>query len=59
MTYGMYQSHTCKASNPGDIEKSVHSYEIRRKVKNSLDKPRLMIQEARVELSSEAAAIVP
>ena len=41
------------------IGKSVYSYEIRRKAENSRDKPRLIIQEARVKLSSEAAAIIP
>ena len=41
------------------IQKSVYSYEIRRKAENSHDKPRLIKQEARVKLSSEAAAIIP
>ena len=55
----MYQSHACQAPNPKEIEKSVYSYEIRRKAENSRDKPRLIIQEARVKLSLEVTFIIP
>ena len=41
------------------IEKSVYSYEIRRKAENSHGKPRLIILEARIKLSSEATVIIP
>ena len=58
-TYEMYQSHASQASNPEEIEKSVYSYETRRKAESSHDKPRLIIQEARAKLSSEAAATIP
>ena len=37
----------------------MYGYEIRKKAKNSHGKPRLIIQEARFKLSSEAAAIIP
>ena len=57
--YEMYQSHACQAPNPEEIEKSVGSYEIRRKAEYSHDQPRLIIQEARVKFSTEAAAITP
>ena len=55
----MYQSHACQAPNPEEIEKSAYSHEIRRKAENCHDKPRLIIQETRVKLSSEAAVIIP
>ena len=55
----MYQSHACQAPNPEEIEKTMYDYEIRKKAKNSHDKSRLIIQEARFKLSSEAAAIIP
>ena len=58
-TYEMYQSHACQAPNREEIEKAMYDYEIRKKAKNSHDKPRLIIQEARFKLSSEAAAITP
>ena len=54
-----YQSHACQAPNLEEIEKSIYSYEIGRKTEDSHDKTRLIIEEARVKLSSEAAAIIP
>ena len=58
-TYEMYQNHACQAPNPEEIEKAMYDYEIRKKAKNSHGKSRLVIQEARFKLSSEAAAIIP
>ena len=58
-TYEMYHSHACWASSPGEIEKAVYNYAITRKAENSHNKPRLIIQEARVKLSSDAVAIIP
>ena len=58
-TYEMYQSHACQAPNSEETEKAMYNYEIRKKAKNSHDKARLIIQEARFKLSSEAAAIIP
>ena len=57
-SYEMYQSHACQAPNPEEIEKSVRSYEIRRKAENPHNKSRLITQEVRVKLSSEVAAII-
>ncbi|CAF4923920.1 unnamed protein product [Rotaria sp. Silwood1] len=54
--YEAYKNHTCQAPNPEEIEKAVYNYEIRKKAENSHDPPRLIIQEARLKLSSDAAA---
>ena len=59
IAYEMYQNHACQAPNPEEIEKFEYSYEIRRKTENSHDKPRLLIQESRVKLSSKVTAIIP
>lgn len=57
--YKMYQAHCCQAPNPDEVEKAVFNHEIRKKAENSHDPPRLIIQDARMKLSSDAAAIVP
>ena len=55
----MYQDHICQAPNLNEIEKIVFNYEIRNKAKQSHDPLRLIIQETRLTLSSDAAIIVP
>ena len=58
-TYSVYQEHSCQAPNPEEIEQAVFVHEIRRKAENSHDAPLLLIQDARMKLSSDAAAKVP
>ncbi|CAF4155912.1 unnamed protein product, partial [Rotaria sordida] len=57
--YEAYKDHTCQAPNPEEIEKAIYNYDIRKKAANYHDPPRLIIQEARLKLSSDAAAIIP
>ncbi|CAF3904365.1 unnamed protein product [Rotaria sp. Silwood1] len=57
--YEVYKNHTCQAPNPEEIEKAVYNYEIRKKAENSHDPPRIIIQKARLKLSSDAAAVIP
>ena len=48
----------CQAPNPDEIGKTVFNYEIQNKAKQSHDRPRLIIQETRLTVSSDAAIIV-
>ncbi|CAF3026468.1 unnamed protein product [Rotaria sp. Silwood2] len=57
--YQNYQDHICQAPDPNEIEKAVYDHEIRKKAEQSHDPPRLIIQDARLQLSSDAAAIIP
>lgn len=56
--YCVYQQHGCQAPDPNEIEKALFEYEIRSKAENCHDPPRLIIQNARLKLSSDAAAVV-
>ncbi|CAF0991555.1 unnamed protein product [Adineta ricciae] len=51
----MYQDHICQAPNRDEIEKALFNYEIRKKTAECHDSPRLIIHEARLKLSSDAA----
>ena len=55
----MYRDHICQAPNPDEIEKAVFHYEIRKKAEQTDDVPRLIIQEAQLKLSEDAAIIIP
>jgi hypothetical protein len=59
LNYIMYRNHICQAPDPNEIEKAVFIDEIRKKAEQCHDPPRLIIQEARMKLSSDAAAIIP
>ncbi|CAF1112166.1 unnamed protein product [Rotaria sordida] len=59
LIYEMYQDHICQAPNPDEIEKAVFNHEIRKKIEQCHDPPRLIIQGARLKLSSDAAATIP
>ncbi|CAF2150458.1 unnamed protein product [Rotaria magnacalcarata] len=58
-TYKMYRDHICQALNTDEIEKAVFNYEVRKKAEQSHDPPRIIIQEARLKLSSDAAITIP
>jgi hypothetical protein len=47
------------APDPDEIEKAVFNHEIRKKDKQYHGPPRLIIQDARLKLSSDAAATIP
>ncbi|CAF1411559.1 unnamed protein product, partial [Didymodactylos carnosus] len=57
--YEMYQDHICQAPDPNEIEKAVFNHEIRQKAEQCHNPPRLIIQDARLKLSSDAAATIP
>ncbi|CAF1420378.1 unnamed protein product [Adineta steineri] len=58
-TFEMYQDHICQAPDPDQIEKALFSHEIRKKAAECHDSPRLIIHEARLKLSSDAAITSP
>ncbi|CAF2066603.1 unnamed protein product [Rotaria magnacalcarata] len=57
-TFKMYWDHICQVPNPDEIEKAVYNYEVRKKAEQSHDLPRLIIQETRLKLSSDAAITI-
>lgn len=57
--FKMYRDHICQAPNPDEIEKPIFTHEIRKKAQLSHDSPRLVIQETRLALPSDAAIITP
>jgi hypothetical protein len=59
IVYETYQDHLCQAPDPDQIEKAAFIHEIRTKAEQCHDAPRLLIQDVRLKLSSDAAAIIP
>jgi hypothetical protein len=59
VVHEMYQNHICQAPDPDQIEKAAFTHEIRTKAEQCHDPPRLIIRDARLKLSSDAAAIIP
>lgn len=57
--YEVYSDHVCQAPNPNEIEKALYMHEIRKKAEETNDIPRSIIRDARVKLSSDAAAFIP
>ncbi|CAF1607524.1 unnamed protein product, partial [Adineta ricciae] len=58
-SFEAYQDHTCQAPDPDEIEKALYNHEIRKKAAECHDTPRLIIHEARLKLSSDAAITSP
>ena len=58
-SFKMYRDHICQAQDPDEVEKALHNYEIRKKAAECHDTPRLIIHEARLKLSSDAAVTSP
>ena len=58
-SFKMYQDHICQAPDPDEVEKASYNYEIRKKAAECHDTPRLIIHEARLKLSSDAAITSP
>ncbi|CAF1201064.1 unnamed protein product [Rotaria sordida] len=57
--FKMYQDHICQAPDPNEIEKALFNYEIKKKAEQCHDLPRLIVHEARLKLSSDAAITIP
>ncbi|CAF1552573.1 unnamed protein product [Rotaria sp. Silwood1] len=57
--YQMYQDHICQAPDLNEIEKALFNYETKKKAEQCHDPPRLIIHEARLKLSSDAAITIP
>ena len=59
ITCKMDLDHICQALDPNEIEKALFNYEIKKKARQCYDLSRLIIHEARLKLSSNAAIIIP
>ncbi|CAF1264599.1 unnamed protein product [Adineta steineri] len=57
--YTTYQNHICRAPDPDEIEKVLYNYEIKKNAQQSHDPPRLIIQNARLKISLDAAINIP
>lgn len=57
--YTAYQDHICQAPNPDEIEKALYNHEIKTNAQQCHDPPRLIIQNARLKISSDAAINIP
>ncbi|CAF1484248.1 unnamed protein product [Adineta steineri] len=49
----------CRAPDPDEIEKVLYNYEIKKNAQQSHDPPRLIIQNARLKISLDAAINIP
>ncbi len=59
ITCKMYQHHICRAPDPNEIEKALFNYWIKKKAAQYHDLTRLIVHEARLKLSSDAAITSP
>ncbi|CAF1098713.1 unnamed protein product [Adineta steineri] len=57
--YTTYQDPICRAPDPDEIEKVLYNYEIKKNAQQSHDPPRLIIQNARLKISLDAAINIP
>ncbi|CAF0792846.1 unnamed protein product [Rotaria sordida] len=57
--YTTYQDHICRAPDPDEIEKALYNYEIKKNAQQCHDPPRLIIQNARLKISLDAAINIP
>ncbi|CAF3759513.1 unnamed protein product [Rotaria sordida] len=57
--YTTYQDHICRAPDSDEIEKALYNYEIKKNAQQCHDPPRLIIQNARLKISLDAAINIP
>jgi hypothetical protein len=57
--YTVYQEHMCQAPDPDEIEKALYNHEIKKNAQESHDPPRLIIHNARLKISLDAAINIP